>query len=168
MDEEWESDPYFTPVSKDNTEIVYHAKRAQALVSFTYYDVNKDIWTTEVRAVNVGDDATPPDIVDNENIKFSGWYSINGVPQGYYNMFKYAANNMKKIDYKVDKYYLKSGLPTDKALCSVTSSDLYGAERQLFYSYNKEYHQVIYYYRAGYTLKICQLNSNRRQCMESR
>ncbi len=153
MDEEWESDPYFTPVSKDNTEIVYHAKRAQALVSFTYYDVNKDIWTTEVRAVNVGDDATPPDIVDNENIKFSGWYSINGVPQGYYNMFKYAANNMKKIDYKVDKYYLKSGLPTDKALCSVTSSDLYGAERQLFYSYNKEYHQVIYYYRAGYTLK---------------
>lgn len=119
MDEEWESDPYFTPVSKDNTEIIYHAKRAQALVSFTYYDVNKDIWTTEVRAVNVGDDATPPDIVDNENIKFSGWYSINGVPQGYYNMFKYAANNMKKIDYKVDKYYLKSGLPTDKALCSV-------------------------------------------------
>lgn len=75
----WDKVPHDTMITEE-TEFVCTGDPIQVYTAFIYYDVEKDVWVTDIRACNLGDVPIAPAIPDKEDkLTFTGWLGQDGV-----------------------------------------------------------------------------------------
>lgn len=74
----WDKLPYQTPITKD-TEFVCSGELRQVYIAFIWYDVDNDVWLTDVRACNLGEVPIAPEVQSKGKVTHVGWYGYDGI-----------------------------------------------------------------------------------------
>lgn len=76
----WDNAPYETMITKEGMEFTCSGDLRQVYIAFIYYDAEKDVWVTDIRACNLGEVPVAPEILEKEGkLTFTGWRGQDGV-----------------------------------------------------------------------------------------
>lgn len=155
-DIQWQQDQSEMYVTGD-TDIVFTAKRRQVLIAFSYLDPDTYLWTTEIRACNLGEEPVPPTIKEGDKLHFKKWGALDGTTNKLKSTTSvestntehpgivpnFSADDIKQYGYFM---YMTSGYDINTPIVKKTSeekhiNDLYMVlyeeqidDRQMFYS----------------------------------
>lgn len=76
----WDKVPHETMITDDGMEFVCSGTVRQVYTAFIYYDVEKDVWVTDIRACNLGETPVAPEIPEKEDkLTFKHWEGQDGI-----------------------------------------------------------------------------------------
>lgn len=74
----WDKVPHETQITQD-TDFICSADLRQAYIAFIHYDADKDVWITDIRAVNIGETPIAPEVKSSGKVHFTDWYGYDGI-----------------------------------------------------------------------------------------
>lgn len=76
----WDKVPHETMITDEGMEFTCTGDPRQVYTAFIYYDVEKDVWVTDIRACDLGEVPVAPEIPEKEDkLAFTGWRGQDGI-----------------------------------------------------------------------------------------
>lgn len=74
----WDKVPHATQITQD-TDFVCSGDLRQAYIAFIQYDMDKDVWVTDIRVVNIGEVPIAPEVKSSDKVHFTNWRGYDGI-----------------------------------------------------------------------------------------